>query len=137
MPDKVQLTDPKDFKLIGKPLRRVDSADKVKGATQFGLDVRVPGMKIAVVKACPTFDGKLASVDDKAARAMPGVVDVIRIADAVAVVGDHFWAAKQGLEALADQMGPRRERQPHHPAASRRTRGECAQRQVDRCARGR
>ena len=100
MPDKVQLTDPKDFKLIGKPMRRVDSPDKVKGATQFGLDVRIPGMKIATVMACPTFGGKLASVDDKAARAIPGVVDVLRLDNAVAVVGVHFWAAKQGLQAL-------------------------------------
>jgi isoquinoline 1-oxidoreductase beta subunit len=57
MPDKVQLTDPKDFKLIGKPMRRVDSADKIKGATQFGIDVRIPGMKIAIVMACPTLAG--------------------------------------------------------------------------------
>ena len=100
MPDKVQLTDPKDFKLIGKPMRRVDSADKIKGATQFGIDVRIPGMKIAIVMACPTLAGKLAAVDDKAARALPGVVDVLRLDNAVAVVGDHFWAAKQGLQAL-------------------------------------
>ncbi|RDS79600.1 xanthine dehydrogenase family protein molybdopterin-binding subunit [Dyella monticola] len=100
MPDKVSLTDPKDFKLIGKPMRRVDSPDKVKGATQFGIDVRVPGMKIATVMACPTFNGTLASVDDKAARKMPGVVDVLRLDNAVAVVGEHFWAALQGLNAL-------------------------------------
>ncbi|WP_428383032.1 molybdopterin cofactor-binding domain-containing protein [Nevskia ramosa] len=100
MPDKVQLKDPKDFKLIGQPLRRVDSADKVIGATQFGLDVRVPGMKVATVKACPTLNGKLRSVDDKAALAIPGVIAVLRIADAVAVVGEHFWAAKKGLDAL-------------------------------------
>jgi isoquinoline 1-oxidoreductase beta subunit len=106
MPDKVQLKDPKDFQLIGKPLRRVDAADKIKGATQFGIDVRVPGMKIATVRACPTLNGKLASVDDKAARAIPGVVDVLRIDDAVAVVGEHFWAAKQGLEALDITWNP-------------------------------
>jgi CO/xanthine dehydrogenase Mo-binding subunit len=100
MPDKVQLTDPKDFKLIGKPMRRVDAADKIKGATQFGIDVRIPGMKIATVMACPTLAGKLVAVDDKAARAVPGVVDVLRLDNAVAVVGDHFWAAKQGLQAL-------------------------------------
>ncbi|GLQ99106.1 xanthine dehydrogenase family protein molybdopterin-binding subunit [Dyella mobilis] len=100
MPDKVQLTDPKDFKLLGKPMRRVDSPDKVKGATQFGIDVRLTGMKIATVMACPTLAGKLASVDDKAARAVPGVVTVLRLDNAVAVVGDHFWAAKQGLQAL-------------------------------------
>ena len=100
LPDKVPLKDPKDFTLIGKPLRRVDSADKVKGATQFGLDVRLPGMKIAAVKACPTLGGKFVAVDDKPARAVPGVVDVLHIGDAVAVVGEHYWAAKRGLEAL-------------------------------------
>lgn len=100
MPEKVALKEPKDFKLIGQPLRRVDSADKVNGKTQFGLDVRVPGMKVATVKASPTLGGVLASVDDKAARAIPGVVDIIRIKDAVAVVGEHFWAAKRGLDAL-------------------------------------
>ena len=100
MPGKVALKEPKDFKLIGQPLRRVDSSDKVNGKTQFGLDVRVPGMKVATVKACPTLGGVLASVDDKAARAIPGVIAVIRIKDAVAVVGEHFWAAKRGLDAL-------------------------------------
>jgi isoquinoline 1-oxidoreductase beta subunit len=100
MPGKVQLTDPKDFKLLGKPMRRVDSPDKIKGATQFGIDVRVPGMKVATVVSCPTLGGKVSAVDDKAARAMPGVIDVLRIDDAVAVVGEHFWAAKQGVQAL-------------------------------------
>ncbi|RUL65906.1 xanthine dehydrogenase family protein molybdopterin-binding subunit [Dyella dinghuensis] len=100
MPDKVQLTDPKDFKLLGKPMRRVDSPDKIKGATQFGIDVRVPGMKVATVVSCPTLGGKVSTVDDKAARAIPGVIDVLRIDDAVAVVGEHFWAAKQGVQAL-------------------------------------
>ena len=100
MPAKVTLKDPKDFTLIGKPLRRVDSADKTKGATQFGIDVRVPGMKVATVKACPTFGGKLIGVDERRARAIAGVIDVIRLDNAVAVVGEHFWAAKQGLEAL-------------------------------------
>jgi isoquinoline 1-oxidoreductase subunit beta len=99
-PAKVELKDPKDFQLIGKPLRRVDSADKVTGGTQFGIDVKVPGMKIATVRACPTFGGRLVGVNDKRARKIPGVVDVIMLDRAVAVVGDHFWAAKQGLEAL-------------------------------------
>jgi CO/xanthine dehydrogenase Mo-binding subunit len=106
MPAKVQLKEPKDFTLIGKPLRRVDSPDKVNGAAQFGIDVRLPGMKVATVKACPTLGGTLASVDDKAARAVAGVVDVIRIGNAVAVVGEHFWAAKQGLDALKIRWTP-------------------------------
>ena len=99
-PAKVVLKDPKGFSLIGKPLRRVDSADKVVGATQFGIDVKVPGMKIATVKACPTFGGRLMALDDTRTRAIPGVIAVLRLDAAVAVVGEHFWAAKQGLDAL-------------------------------------
>ena len=100
VPAKVTLKEPKDFVLIGKPLRRVDAADKVRGATQFGIDVKVPGMKVATVKACPTFGGKLVGVDDKRTRAIPGVVDIIMLDGAVAVVGEHYWAAKQGMDAL-------------------------------------
>jgi isoquinoline 1-oxidoreductase beta subunit len=100
-PDKVQLKELKDHVMIGQPMRRVDSVDKVKGATQFGIDVRLPGMKIAIVRACPTLGGRLKSVDDRAARAVAGVIAILRTANAVAVVGEHFWAAKQGLEALS------------------------------------
>jgi CO/xanthine dehydrogenase Mo-binding subunit len=106
MPAQVTLKDRKQFTLIGKPMRRVDSADKVTGATQFGIDVRVPGMKIATVRACPTFGGKLIGFDDRAARAVPGVIDVLRLDAAVAVVGEHFWAAKQGLDALIIEWDP-------------------------------
>jgi isoquinoline 1-oxidoreductase subunit beta len=100
IPEKVTLKEVKSFSLIGQPLRRVDSADKVTGATQFGIDVKVPGMKIATVKACPTLGGKLVGVNDKRTRAIPGVIDVLMLDGAVAVVGEHFWAAKQGLDAL-------------------------------------
>jgi isoquinoline 1-oxidoreductase subunit beta len=100
MPAKVTLKEPKDFTIIGKPLRRVDSVDKTRGATQFGIDVRVPGMKVATVKACPTFGGRLVGIDERRTRAIPGVIDVLRLQNAVAVVGEHFWAAKQGLDAL-------------------------------------
>ena len=99
-PAEVKLKDRKDFALIGKPMRRIDTAGKVNGTTQFGLDVRLPGMKVGTVMACPTFGGRLASVDDRRARAIPGVIDVIRLDNAVAVIGEHFWAAKKGLEAL-------------------------------------
>jgi isoquinoline 1-oxidoreductase beta subunit len=99
-PAKVVLKDPKAYSLIGKPLRRIDSADKVRGATQFGIDVRVPGMKIATVKACPTFGGKVVGINDQRTRAVPGVLAVLQLDGAVAVVGEHFWAAKQGLDAL-------------------------------------
>jgi len=100
VPRDVALKDPKDFMLIGTPVRRLDTPDKVDGTAQFGIDVRLPGMKVAAVAACPVFGGKLASVDDAKARAVPGVRQVVRLEDAVAVVADDTWAAKQGLVAL-------------------------------------
>ncbi len=100
VPRDVALKDPKDFTLIGTPVRRLDTPDKVDGTAQFGIDVRLPGMKVAAVAACPVFGGKLASVDDAKARAVPGVRQVVRLEDAVAVVADDTWAAKQGLVAL-------------------------------------
>ncbi len=106
LPARVTLKGPKEFTLIGKPVRRVDAADKVTGATQFGIDVRVPGMKIATVKACPTFGGRLVGINDKRTRAIPGVIAVLQLDAAVAVVGEHFWAAKQGLDALDIEWDP-------------------------------
>ena len=100
VPRDVALKDPKDFKLIGTPVRRLDTPDKVDGTAQFGIDVRLPGMKVAAVAACPVFGGKLASIDDAKARAIQGVRQVVRLEDAVAVVADDTWAAKQGLGAL-------------------------------------
>src|SRR5437773_7291504 len=87
----------KDFKLIGTPVKRLDTPEKVDGTAQFGIDVRLPGMKFAAVAACPVFGGKLASVDDAKAKAIPGVQQVVRLDDAVAVVAADTWAAKQGL----------------------------------------
>jgi len=100
VPSAVALKDPKDFKLIGTPAKRLDTPDKVDGTAQFGIDVRLPGMKFAAVAACPVFGGKLASVDDAKAKAIPGVQQVVRLDDAVAVVAADTWAAKQGLAAL-------------------------------------
>ncbi|MGH8567465.1 MAG: molybdopterin cofactor-binding domain-containing protein, partial [Gammaproteobacteria bacterium] len=100
VPGQVTLKDPKDFKLIGTPAKRLDSHDKVNGKARFSIDVKVPGMKVATVAACPVFGGKLASVDDGKAKTIKGVYQVVRLGDAVAVVADHMWAAKQGLAAL-------------------------------------
>jgi isoquinoline 1-oxidoreductase beta subunit len=100
LPRNVPLKHPKDFKLIGTSAKRLDAPDKVNGTAQFGIDVKVPGMKVATVAACPVFGGKLASVGDSKAKAIKGVHQVVRLADAVAVVADHMWAAKQGLAAL-------------------------------------
>ena len=100
VPGDVQLKLPKDFRLIGTPVKRLDTPDKVDGTTQYGIDVRVPGMKYASVAACPVFGGKLAGVDDTKAKAIPGVRQVVRLDDAVAVVADDTWTAKRGLAAL-------------------------------------
>jgi isoquinoline 1-oxidoreductase beta subunit len=100
VPAKVQLKDPKDFRLIGKPVKRLDSPDKVNGKAVYGIDVRVPNMKIATVAASPVLGGKLSSVDDSKARAIKGVVDVVKLESAVAVIADNMWTAKQGLAAL-------------------------------------
>jgi isoquinoline 1-oxidoreductase beta subunit len=100
VPSQVSLKSPKDFKLIGTPAKRLDAPDKVTGKAQFGIDVQVPGMKIATLAACPVFGGKLAALDTSKALAIPGVRQVVRLEDAVAVVADHMWAAKQGLAAL-------------------------------------
>lgn len=100
IPDSVPLKDPKDFKLIGTSAKRLDSPDKVNGRAEFGIDVKIPGMKVATVAACPVFGGKLAHLDDSKAKAVKGVRQVVRLDNAVAVVADHMGAAKKGLAAL-------------------------------------
>jgi CO/xanthine dehydrogenase Mo-binding subunit len=100
VPGNVALKDAKDFTLIGTPAKRLDTPDKTNGKAVFGIDVMIPGMKFATVAACPVFGGKLASVDDSKAMAIKGVSQVVRIDNAVAVIGDHMWAAMQGLAAL-------------------------------------
>jgi isoquinoline 1-oxidoreductase beta subunit len=100
VPTQINLKSAEDFHLLGKPMRRLDTPQKVDGATQFGIDIRVPGMMVACVAPCPTAGGRVVSVDDAAARAIPGVKNVIRLDDGVAVIGEHFWAAKSGADAL-------------------------------------
>jgi isoquinoline 1-oxidoreductase beta subunit len=100
MPTEVTLKAPTDFRLIGKPWRRLDANLKVDGRAKFGIDAQVSGMKIATIRACPTFGGRLATVDASATRKMPGVVDIVELGNAVAVIGEHFWAAKEGLDSL-------------------------------------
>jgi isoquinoline 1-oxidoreductase subunit beta len=99
-PKDVPVKDPKNFVLIGKPLKRFDTPDKVNGKTVYGIDAMLPGMKFATLAMSPVFGGKVGKVDDSAASKIPGVQKVIVLDDLVAVVGDHMWAAKQGLEAL-------------------------------------
>jgi isoquinoline 1-oxidoreductase beta subunit len=94
------LKDPKDFKLIGKPLKRLDTPEKVNGKVVYGIDVMPAGVKFATIAACPVFGGKVGNVDDSKAKNLAGVRQVVVLDDFVAVVGDHMWAAKRGLAAL-------------------------------------
>jgi isoquinoline 1-oxidoreductase beta subunit len=100
MPGEVSLKPVSQFKLIGKPAKRVDTAAKVNGTARFGIDAIVKGMRVAAIAMCPTIGGRLRSLDERATRALPGVVDILRIDDAVAVVGESYWTAKRGLDLL-------------------------------------
>src|SRR5580692_9794883 len=100
VPQNPPLKDPKDFTLIGKPLKRFDTPNKTDGKVVYGIDALLPGMKFAMLAQCPVFGGKVAHVDDSAAKAVPGVQQIVVLDDLVAVVGDHTWAAKKGLDAL-------------------------------------
>ncbi len=100
-PFDVELKDPKDWKLIGKPVKRLDTVEKLTGKQVFGADLRMPGMLNAAIKACPVFGGRLDSFDAGRVDKMPGVRKVVRVdADAVAVVADTWWQAKTALDAL-------------------------------------
>ncbi len=105
VPEKVALKDPKQFKLIGKPVTRLDAAAKSSGRQDFGIDVRRPGQLTAVVARPPVFGAKLRSVDDSAARAVKGVKAVLRVpldrgAEGVAVIADGYWQARSARDAL-------------------------------------
>jgi isoquinoline 1-oxidoreductase beta subunit len=99
-PKTVPLKDPKDWKIIGKPTKRLDTPEKITGRGKFGMDVQLPGMLTAVVARSPVFGGKVKSFDAGKAKAVPGVRAVVQIPTGVAVVADHFWAAKLGRDAL-------------------------------------
>lgn len=99
-PKDVPLKDPKDFKVIGQSMKRLDTLEKVNGKGMFGIDAKVPGMLIAVVARSPVFGGKVKRYNADKAKAVPGVRDVMQIASGVAVVADHFWQAREGLDLL-------------------------------------
>ncbi|AGA30131.1 xanthine dehydrogenase family protein molybdopterin-binding subunit [Singulisphaera acidiphila] len=99
-PKEVALKDPKNFKLIGKATKRLDTPEKTNGTAVFGLDVSVPGMLVAVVLRPPVFGGKAKSWNGDKAKGVPGVRHVVEIDRGVAVVADGFWAAKRGRAAL-------------------------------------
>ncbi|WP_424601638.1 molybdopterin cofactor-binding domain-containing protein [Bradyrhizobium sp.] len=100
-PKSIKLKDPKDWKIAGKPLKRLDTADKLDGSKIFAIDLKLQGMLCAAVKDCPVFGGKLKSYDESKIAGMPGVKKVVRVKDSgVAVVADTWWRAKKALEAL-------------------------------------
>jgi isoquinoline 1-oxidoreductase beta subunit len=101
VPQDVPLKEPKDWKIVGTPVRRLDSPPKVDGTARFGIDVKVPGMLVAVVARCPVPGGKVASFDATQAKAVPGVHHVVQISSGVAVVASGYWPAKKGRDALA------------------------------------
>jgi isoquinoline 1-oxidoreductase beta subunit len=140
VPEKVQLKDPKDFKLIGHAAPRVDAAAKSDGTAQFTLDVALPGMLVALLKRPPLFGATVKSFDPAAASAVPGVVKVVQVPRGVAVVAKSFWAAKQGRDALTvewdDSKAEKRSsaalmneyrRLADQPAASARKDGDAVQ----------
>ena len=100
-PTDIKLKDPKDWKIIGKGLKRLDTAEKVTGKAIYGIDVRLPGMLYAAIKACPVNGGKVKSFDTAKITGNKGVKKVVQIEDnAIAVIGDSWWQAKTALDAL-------------------------------------
>jgi isoquinoline 1-oxidoreductase beta subunit len=99
-PKAPPLKEPGAFRLIGRSLKRLDTPDKVNGKTVYAIDVLPPGVKFATHAASPVLGGTVAHVDDRRAKAIPGVRQIVVLDDLVAVVGDHTWAAKCGLAAL-------------------------------------
>ena len=100
VPDKVSIKDPKDFRIVGKPIKRLDTPAKVNGTAEYGIDVKLPGMVYASLEQCPVIGGKVKSFDASKAKGMPGVIDVVQINDGVAVVADSYWRAKKAREMV-------------------------------------
>jgi isoquinoline 1-oxidoreductase beta subunit len=100
VPEKPLLKDPKDFRIVGKRTRRLDTPAKVNGTARFGVDVKLPGMVYAALEQCPVIGGTVRRVDSSKAKGMPGVVDVVQIPDGVAVVADSWWRANHARKAL-------------------------------------
>ncbi len=100
VPENVLLKEPADFKIIGSRAKRLDTPHKVNGSAVYGIDIIVPDMKFATLAISPVVGGSIAKMNEDAARAIKGVHDIVKLPDAVAVIGDHMWAAKAGVDAL-------------------------------------
>jgi isoquinoline 1-oxidoreductase subunit beta len=103
VPEKPAIKDPKDFRIVGKRTKRVDTPAKTNGTAEFGIDVKLPGMVYATIVQCPVIGGKVKSFDGAQAKAMPGVQAVVQVSDGVAVVADSWWRAKKAAEKLSIQ----------------------------------
>src|SRR2546423_8945522 len=100
-PKDVKLKDPKEWNLVGKPARRLDIPDKVTGKPLFGIDVQLPGMAYAAIAQCPVFRGRFVTVADERIKGLRGLIKVVKLEDAVAVVADNWWRANRMLKLLA------------------------------------
>ena len=99
-PASIKLTEPKDWKLIGKPTKRLDTPEKITGRARFGMDVQFEGLMTAMVARAPVFGGSVKSFEGAEALAIPGVHKVVQVPSGVAVIAEHYWAAKLGRDAL-------------------------------------
>jgi len=113
------MKDPKTFKYIGKPVKRMDARAKSTGKQNFGMDVRLPNMLFAVLERCPVFGGKVASFDASKAKTVAGVKDVVQISNGVAVLADSTWAANMGRKALVVKWDEGRNANQSTPAITR------------------
>ena len=100
VPENVRLKDAKDFRIVGKSIKRLDTPSKVNGSAVFGIDVKLPGMVYAAIQMCPVVGGSVKSFDGTAAKTQPGVIDVVPTGDGVAVVADSWWRARKARDLL-------------------------------------
>ncbi|WP_223467247.1 xanthine dehydrogenase family protein molybdopterin-binding subunit [Pseudomonas sp. GL-RE-26] len=105
-PASITLKDAKDWRLIGKPTKRLDTPEKITGRAKFGMDVQFDGLMTAMVARSPTFGGSVKSFEGAEALAIPGVHKVVQVPTGIAVIADHFWAAKLGRDALKIEWNP-------------------------------
>jgi isoquinoline 1-oxidoreductase beta subunit len=103
VPEKPAIKDPKDFRIVGKRTKRLDTPAKTNGTAEFGIDVKLPGMVYATIVQCPVIGGKVKSFESAQAKSMPGVQAVVQVSDGVAVVADSWWRAKKAAEKLTIQ----------------------------------
>ena len=103
VPEKPAIKDPKDFRIVGKRTKRLDTPAKTNGTAEFGIDVKLPGMVYATIVQCPVIGGKVKSIESAQAKSMPGVQAVVQVSDGVAVVADSWWRAKKAAEKLTIQ----------------------------------